>query len=431
MNRKNLLVFVFALMLLCSSLVSAYSIVPTSPRAIIVADNIVAWQTESGGWNKNVDYSVVMYEPGMSKGNTNRHGQELGTFDNDASLDEMRFLAMMWHVTKSETYRASFIKGLEWMLDAQYPSGGWPQYYPLRDGYWDQVTYNDNAMSRILTFIQEVINQPRTYSFLEEDHLPRLEAAYEKGIEYILKSQIEVNGHLTVWCQQHDPVTYEPRMGRAYEHPSQVSAESASVVQFLMSLPNPSEEIRRSILSALEWFELAELPDGRWARFYDIESNVPIYSGRDSVIRYQVTDIELERQQGYSWSNNSGQKLLADAKSSGYMEQLRESLPDHVSITLDAYTDPAIPKFNSPRIMPTPTVSGDLNIDIEISMRNPENFEEVVILLNNKEIYCGDDLHVRFLYDTTGLMGRQYLLVETSTKDGVVVSHGSSFIVNN
>jgi len=401
-----------------------YSIPLKSERAITIADNVIAWQTDAGGWTKNIDFSTVMYQPHMSKGD--------GTFDNNASIKEMRFLAYMYMTHGFDRYKDAVIKGIDWMLDAQYPSGGWPQYYPLRGGYSDNVTFNDGAMINVLNYIQEILKYQGLYQFIGEERFERLEAALEKGIEFILKAQIEVNGHLTAWCQQHDPVTYEPRMGRSYEHPSIVSAESVPIVEFLMSLPDPSEDVRRAILSALEWFELSQLPNRQWARFYDIQSNVPIFSGRDGIIRYEVTDIELERQQGYSWFSGSPGRSLDKGRHGGYMDKLRESLPDHKQITIDVFTDPAIPKFKSPKIQPPPTAKGMLDIEIEITMRKPEDLEEVVIKIDSQEIYRGSDSVIRLSYDTTQVSnGTHVIIVQTMTKLGTALTHNVRFTVNN
>lgn len=432
----NIKAWILVLMLMLAStqiVMAAYNIPPSSEQAIELADNIIAWQTNSGGWTKNTDFTRVTWQPGMEKGPINRLGQESGTFDNDASIDEMRFLASVYQATGITRYKDSFMRGLDWMLEAQYPSGGWPQYYPLRNGYWDNVTFNDNAMARILDFVQEMLDQRNRYDFIDQENLARLQDAYSKGIDYILKSQIEVNGHLTAWCQQHDPVTYEPRMGRTYEHPSIVSSESVPIVRFLMSLRDPSEEVRRAILSAIDWFSISQLPDGRWARFYDIKSNVPIFSGRDGIIRYNVNDIEEERQTGYSWYNSVPSQLfmILDHRE-GYVEQLRNSLPDYEPPTIDIFADPAIPKFNSPRIMPAQTVQGDLPISIEFMMRNPQNFEQVVLKVSNQEFYRDNQMEVNTTLNTRELINGYYILTaETTTKEDVYLSHSVQFVVDN
>jgi len=82
----------------------------------------------------------------------------------------------------------------------------------------------------------------------------------------------------------------------------------------------PTPEIVAAIESAVEWFKANSLKGIRWerkngenilvkdtaaspiwARFYEIPSMKPIFLGRDSVIRYDVMQIEAERRNGYAW----------------------------------------------------------------------------------------------------------------------------------
>ena len=51
-------------------------------------------------------------------------------------------------------------------------------------------------------------------------------------------------------------------------------------------------------------------PDGTWARFYEIGTNRPIYSGRDGIVRYDVSQIEAERRNGYAWLGNWPARLI-------------------------------------------------------------------------------------------------------------------------
>ena len=46
-----------------------------------------------------------------------------------------------------------------------------------------------------------------------------------------------------------------------------------------------------------------------WARFYEIGTNRPIFSGRDGVIKYSLAEIEKERRGGYSWYGTWGRDL--------------------------------------------------------------------------------------------------------------------------
>ena len=47
-----------------------------------------------------------------------------------------------------------------------------------------------------------------------------------------------------------------------------------------------------------------------WARFYQIGTNRPIYSGRDGIIKYSLSEIEVERRAGYTWLGTWAADLL-------------------------------------------------------------------------------------------------------------------------
>jgi PelA/Pel-15E family pectate lyase len=47
-----------------------------------------------------------------------------------------------------------------------------------------------------------------------------------------------------------------------------------------------------------------------WARFYDMETGKPFFSGRDGVKKWNVADIEYERRTGYAWYGTWPKELL-------------------------------------------------------------------------------------------------------------------------
>jgi PelA/Pel-15E family pectate lyase len=136
-----------------------------------------------------------------------------------------------------------------------------------------------------------------------------------------------VNGKLTAWCAQHDEEDYSPRPARTFELASISGQESVGITRLLMSLDNPSPEVVRSIEAAVAWFEASKLkgirvetkpdktaPKGKdrvvvndpaappmWARFYDLETNKPIFADRDGVPKTNLADIGYERRNGYAW----------------------------------------------------------------------------------------------------------------------------------
>lgn len=308
------------------------------------ADNLLTWQTAEGGWYKyGIDDKYGRPWDGQESKSDwrTKEGKDIGTIDNNATTNEILFLSTMYKQTGDVRYKEAVDRGLKFLLTMQYPSGGWPQVYPARGNYSDYVTFNDNAMMRVMNVL--LMAKKRAYPFntdiITDDIMVKLQESLDRGVDYILKSQIEVNGVLTAWCAQHDPVTLEPREARAYEHPSISGSESVEIVKYLMALPNQTPEIKKSIEGALSWFDANKLagikyvsgdknnvyfvPDPAstsWYRFYEIGTNLPIFSGRDGIIKHNILEIEAERRNGYSWGGSWPLNLLKIANSTGYYE---------------------------------------------------------------------------------------------------------------
>ena len=67
----------------------------------------------------------------------------------------------MFAATKDKAYEAAILKGLDHILNAQYPTGGWPQLDPPGPQYHRHITFNDNAMIRLMQFLDEVLTEDR------------------------------------------------------------------------------------------------------------------------------------------------------------------------------------------------------------------------------------------------------------------------------
>ncbi len=88
-----------------------------------------------------------------------------GTFDNGATTPEIRFLSRAYRLTKDERCLDAVNKGLDLILKAQYPTGGWPQSYPPDQQYHRFITFNDDAMARLMELLRDVASSP-DYDFL-------------------------------------------------------------------------------------------------------------------------------------------------------------------------------------------------------------------------------------------------------------------------
>jgi len=288
-----------------------------------VTANILSHQSDEGSWPKNQDSADSRFEGAR---NTLK-----GTFDNGASIGELRFLAHAARVTADSRSRAAFDKGLAVILKAQYPTGGWPQSYPPGKAYPRYITFNDSTMLNILEFLRDIAQGAGDFRIVDVTTRKAAGAAFDRGIACILKCQVETNGHLTVWCAQHDEVTLEPRPARKYELVSLSGAESAGLLSLLMDVDQPSPEVRRAVHAGARWFEAAKLTGIRqetvqgnkvivedpkasplWARFYDIETNKPFFCGRDGVKKATLAEIESERRNGYSWYGNWGARVARE-----------------------------------------------------------------------------------------------------------------------
>ncbi len=304
-------------------------------EATRIADNVLLYQRESGGWPKNIDMAVVLSKQDKAE-IARQKSKDDSLIDNGATYTQMAYLARVFNATKQPRFKESFIRGLDYLLKAQYENGGWPQYYPRLTGYYKRITYNDDAMIGVMELLRDVARKGRAYLFVDQTRRAKAGQAVIKGIECVLKTQIVVNGKLTVWCAQHDEVTLAPAPARSYEHASLSGSESAGVARFLMGVEHPDAQIVEAIESAIAWFKrskltgikLVEKPDASfpngfdrvviedvkagplWARFYQIGSNRPIFSGRDGVIKYSLAEIEHERRTGYNWYTSEPAELL-------------------------------------------------------------------------------------------------------------------------
>jgi PelA/Pel-15E family pectate lyase len=295
-----------------------------SEEAQQLATVVLSYQTPSGGWSKHTGYSRGPRQPGMQFSSQSEPGQKphyLATFDNRATTEEMCYLAAVWNATKREDCKAGFIKGLDYILAAQYPNGGWPQVYPLEGKYHDNITFNDDAMTRILELLQDIKNNEPYYAFLDEAHRQKVSDALVNGIACLLRGQIIQDGKKTGWCAQYDPLTLQPAAARAMEPVTLSGMESSRILRFLMSITNPAPEVVASIESGLAWMDQVKITGlaktnfaGKstyvsnpasaeiyWARFYNLTNSQPVFPGRDGVIYNSFADMAANNHLGYDY----------------------------------------------------------------------------------------------------------------------------------
>lgn len=310
-----------------------------TPEALRVAENILSFQTPAGGWGKNADRGGPPRRPGEHwvPGQDARRKTAwtyVGTFDNGATTTEMRFLARVQTQgagAEGEPYRAAFLKGLRYLLNAQYPNGGFPQVYPLQGGYHDAITLNDNAMARVVELLMEVGEGRGDYAFVPAALAGEARAAVQRAVGLFVATQQTQGGKRTGWGQQVDALTLAPAGARNFEPAALATPESAGVLLLLMRLPNPSAEVREVVHAGVAWLRSAALRDvawksttpekGRqlvpapgegeiWSRYYDARTLAPVFGDRDRSIHDDVNELHIERRNGYAWFGTAPARAL-------------------------------------------------------------------------------------------------------------------------
>lgn len=305
-----------------------------------IADNVLLYQKSNGGWPKNYDMLAIL---------TDEQKQELvksknilnTTFDNWTTHSHVEYLAKVFEKTGDVRYKEAALKGIDFILTAQYSNGGWPQYFPDTTGYPKHITFNDGVMEGIMSVFKNIIDGKSYYSFVDNERIEKIKNAFQKGMECILKCQIKEDGNLLVWCQQHDRNTLQPQWARKFEPPSICNGESSALVLFLMNIEKPSQEIINSVNGAVKWFNDSKIFETRvqtikapmevfqyrtsvtdrvvvkdpkappiWTRYYELKTHRPLFCNRDSKVVYSLAEVTRERRDGYGWYTYDPQEVL-------------------------------------------------------------------------------------------------------------------------
>lgn len=158
--------------------------------AIKQADNMISWQIEHGGWSKAIDYSESWNGEESRSEWVNSDGVELGMIDNDATIKEISFLSEVYSATGDSRYKESVEAGIDFLMNLQYETGGFAQVYPARGNYSDMVTFNDEAMIRVLDMFDDIVNQeyPFHSGVIDEQYHEIIETSLKDALDYILQA---------------------------------------------------------------------------------------------------------------------------------------------------------------------------------------------------------------------------------------------------
>ncbi len=306
-----------------------------------IVGNILLFQRDNGGWPKDYDYLAVL-TPEQKSAIQATHDRADTSFDNHNIHSQVDYLARAYDSAADDTWRDACLRGFDFMLRAELANGGFPQRYPDPTGYAAHVTFNDGVMIGVLNVLMDAADGLPHWSWLDATRRESAREAVARGMECILKCQIEAGGIHTGWCQQHDAKTFAAASARTFELASCCPQETTAIVRFLMRVEKPDTRIVKAIDDAVAWlgrtkltgirvervaapveeferhradFDVVVVADSNalpiWARHYEIGTDRPVFAGRDALKRYHLSEIERERRTGTPWYGEWPRSLLA------------------------------------------------------------------------------------------------------------------------
>lgn len=295
---------------------------------------LVQTQLLSGGWHYRIEFDPSERREWLYRVDHGSNAPAVGlprranrtVFDDDTTTSALRFLIAVDRQAQGrlEVVQEAVRYGLRRLMDAQYPNGAWPQVYhgevwdpqehprrkaripqewpreyPRGVDYWKFYTLNDHVMRNIietLLLAYEAYGEPAYWE------------ALLRGAEFLLDAQLP--DPQAGWAQQYN-FQMEPAWARRFEPPAVAAAESVGVAEVLLRLYRRTgdERYRQAVGRAVEWLRRSQLPNGRWARFYELGTNRPLYFTRDYQLTYSDTDLPTH----YSFQGSYGvARLIRD-----------------------------------------------------------------------------------------------------------------------
>lgn len=282
------------------------------------AYGLIQGQLRSGGWTYVIDTSPTGRERYAYRRGGSEQGRNISTLDDDTTQSALRFLVQLDRELKfaDNQVRESVRYALEALLSVQYPNGAWsqgfegppdpgrfpvtkashperwPWKWPGSQQYWFRYTFNDNSLAdaiELMFLVEEVYSDPRAGAPFNE-LAERCRTAAEKAGGFILLAQLPEPQ--PAWAQQYD-FDMHPSWARKFEPPAVTGGESQGVLRTLLMLYRMTADRRflEPVPRAIEYLQRSRLPDGRFARFYELETNRPLYFTKDYELTYDDSDV--------------------------------------------------------------------------------------------------------------------------------------------
>ena len=270
---------------------------------------LVRGQLHSGGWDYRIEFDNALRDRVAYRVDgpiRNAKQFNTSTYDDNTTQSALRFLMALDERLEfqDKAIHESVEYALAKLIEAQYPNGAWPQRFstphdpakfPVKKAsypatwsrtfenkkYLDHYTFNDSAM---LDCVDVLFIAERIYE------KPEYRAAAMKAGDFLLLAQLPEPQ--PTWAQQYD-ADMHPAWARKFEPPSVTGGESQVVMLMLLDFYRRTGEKRflEPIPRALEWFKRSQLAKGTYARFYELQTNKPLYFTKKYELTYDDSDM--------------------------------------------------------------------------------------------------------------------------------------------
>jgi len=268
---------------------------------------LVKTQLRSGGWDSRIELDPKHRTRYAYRTDPESKGQRnYSTLDDNKTQSALLFLMHLDEALKfqDDKIHECVEYACEHLLAAQYPNGAWPQQfdappdpknYPVKKASypteWSR-TYNKRDYRGDYTFNDGLIND--LLDVLLEGHRiygkSRFMKAAEKTGDFALLAQLPMPQ--PGWAQQYN-ADMHPSWARKFEPPSITGLESQGVMFALLTLYRVTgkEKYLQPIPFALKYYKQSLLPDGRLARFYELQTNKPLFFTKSYDLTYSDSDL--------------------------------------------------------------------------------------------------------------------------------------------
>jgi len=286
------------------------------------AEALIYGQLESGGWTNSIDFDpkgrTAQYRNGKGRGKNNT------SLDDDQTQSAIRFLMRVdqaYDFQHEKIHEATMI-ALDALLAAQFQNGAFPQVWtgpvdqslPIQEAsfpqydwktegriknYWDMYTLNDGVATSVSAVLIEAYE---TYG--DERYL----TALKKLGDFLILAQLP--SPQPAWAQQYN-YDMNPIWARKFEPAAVAGRESQDAIETLLKIYDVTGDRKylEPIPKAVNYLEASLLPDGRLARYYELQTNRPLYMNRNGK-NYFLTYDDKNLPDHYGWKTDQNLEQL-------------------------------------------------------------------------------------------------------------------------